>query len=201
MGQETRCLARIGRRALEGRVLLESTEIVFRGEERVVVPFDRIESAAALDGELRLEAAGRTVTFELGPLAEKWLAKIRNPKPVIDKLGVKPGQVISVLGVADPGFLKEAKARAKVIVGRLRKGSDWVFLAADSQAALRHLAAARDAIARDGAIWVVWPKGHTHIKEDHVRAAGKAAGLVDIKVVAFSTNHSALKLVIPVAKR
>ena len=32
-------------------------------------------------------------------------------------------------------------------------------------------------------------------------AAGKAAGLVDVKVVAFSATHTAEKFVIPVAKR
>lgn len=201
MGQEATCVARIGRRTLEGRALLESSEVIFRGEERVVVPFESIRSATAANGVLRLQAGKRTVALELGPLAEKWLAKIRHPKSVIDKLGVKPGQVISVLGVSDAGFMKDARARAEVTGGRLRKGSDLVFLAADSPAALRRLTSARDAIARDGGIWVVWPKGQAHIKEDHVRAAGKVAGLTDIKVVAFSATHSALKLVIPVAKR
>jgi hypothetical protein len=34
-----------------------------------------------------------------------------------------------------------------------------------------------------------------------VRAAASAAGLVDVKVAAFSATHSALKLVIPVKNR
>ena len=194
-------MARIGRRMIEGRALLESAEIIFRGEERVVVPFASIRSATAAGGVLRLEAGGRIVALELGPLAEKWLDRIRNPRSVIDKLGVKPGQWVSVLGVSDAGFLGAARARAEVTVGRLRKRSNLVFLAVDSPAALRRLVVLRDAIARDGGIWVVWPKGQAHIKEDHVRAAGKAAGLTDIKVVAFSATHSALKLVIPLAKR
>jgi hypothetical protein len=32
-------------------------------------------------------------------------------------------------------------------------------------------------------------------------AAGKAAGSIDNKVVAFSTTHTSLRLVIPVARR
>ncbi len=32
-------------------------------------------------------------------------------------------------------------------------------------------------------------------------AAAKKAGLVDVKVVSFSATHTALKLVIPVARR
>jgi hypothetical protein len=34
-----------------------------------------------------------------------------------------------------------------------------------------------------------------------VRAAGPAAGLVDVKVVSFSDSLSGLKMVIPVAQR
>ena len=121
---------------------------------------------------------------------------------MIDKLGIKPRQVVSVLGVEDSGFLRDAKARAaEQVLGRVKRNSNLAFLAAESVAPLRRLGRLRDAIARDGGIWVVWPKGRSHIKEDHVRAAGKAAGLTDIKVVAFSSTHSALKLVIPVAKR
>jgi hypothetical protein len=32
-------------------------------------------------------------------------------------------------------------------------------------------------------------------------AAGKAAGLVDVKVVSFSSTHTAEKFVIPISKR
>jgi hypothetical protein len=34
-----------------------------------------------------------------------------------------------------------------------------------------------------------------------VRTAGKAAGLVDVKVARFSETHTAEKFVVPVAKR
>ena len=46
------------------------------------------------------------------------------------------------------------------------------------------------------------PKGKdTPVTETDARKAGLAAGLVDVKVAAFSPTHSALKFVIPVAKR
>jgi hypothetical protein len=44
-------------------------------------------------------------------------------------------------------------------------------------------------------------EGRKELTEDHVRAAAKKSGLVDVKVVAFSATHSALKLVIPLARR
>jgi hypothetical protein len=56
-------------------------------------------------------------------------------------------------------------------------------------------------MARDGAIWVIRPKGVKTITEADVMTAGKAAGLVDTKVVRFSDSHTAEKLVIPLARR
>jgi hypothetical protein len=50
-------------------------------------------------------------------------------------------------------------------------------------------------------LWIVYPKGKSEIREIDVLAAGKAAGLVDVKVVAFSATHTALKFVRPKAKR
>jgi hypothetical protein len=71
----------------------------------------------------------------------------------------------------------------------------------DSPAPLSKLASLRKRIHPAGAIWVVWPKGQPHIKEDHVRAAAKSSGLTDVKVCSFSNTHSALKLMIPRALR
>jgi hypothetical protein len=48
---------------------------------------------------------------------------------------------------------------------------------------------------------VIRPKGKAVITESDVMAAGKKAGLVDVKVVSFSETHTAEKFVIPVAKR
>jgi hypothetical protein len=45
-------------------------------------------------------------------------------------------------------------------------------------------------IKRNGGIWVVWPKGQQHIRQADVMAAAKRAGLVDVKIVAFSDTHS-----------
>ncbi len=142
--------------------------------------------------------------------ATQWMAdrshsqaeKIRNPKRLIDKLGVKPDQRVSVTGIDDAEFLEQlAERTANASIGRIAKGSVAVFLGVESVADLARIAKAASAIARNGMVWVVWPKGRPALKEDHVRAAALKAGLVDVKVAAFSPTLSALKLVIPVAKR
>jgi len=50
---------------------------------------------------LRIEFPEGTAIFELGPRAQKWAEKILHPKSLLDKLGVKPGAVVSVVAVGD----------------------------------------------------------------------------------------------------
>ena len=50
-------------------------------------------------------------------------------------------------------------------------------------------------------MWVVAPRGSADVREADVLAAGKAAGLVDVKVVRFSPTRTAHKFVIPVNHR
>ncbi len=127
---------------------------------------------------------------------------IRSPKSLLDKLGIKPESVVSVVGVNDDGFLKDLRARApNVSVGRLKKSSDVVFLAAEDPRDLKRLERVEPYIKRDGAVWVVSSKGKPEIRDVVVIQAGVAAGLVDTKVVRFSDSHTALKFVIPVARR
>ena len=48
---------------------------------------------------------------------------------------------------------------------------------------------------------MIRPKGVKTITEADTMAAGKAAGLVDVKVVKFSETHTAEKFVIRVSER
>ena len=120
----------------------------------------------------------------------------------LDKLGVKPGARIAVVGLDDAGFLVELRERTNAVTnGRLPKAADIIFLYMDRSADLPRLEKARRAIAPNGAVWVIWPKGRKAFREDDVRSFGPTAGLVDIKVVAFSETLSGLKLVVPLRDR
>ena len=121
---------------------------------------------------------------------------------LIDKLGVKPGQKIAVLGVERAEFLTELAARVpEYSRGRRINGADLIFFSAEAIADLTNLRSLVSSIQRDGAIWVVYPKGQKHIREIDVITAGKSAGLTDNKVCSFSATHTALRFCIPVAKR
>ena len=202
MGQEAICTARFGGKTSHGKARLESEELVFRGDFRIAIPFRKIRSLQACDGRLTVRFPEGTASFDLGPQAEKWAAKIKNPKSLLDKLGVKPESKVVLLGVRDAGFLRQLKGRlAKPAANRPASGSDIIFFAAESRVALKRLARLKKSLQPAGAIWVIRPKGTPAIKDVDVIAAGKAAGLVDVKVAAFSATHTTEKLVIPVALR
>lgn len=123
-------------------------------------------------------------------------------KPRIQKLGVTPRSRVSILSVDDPTFAQEVeKAAAHVSVGRVAKNSDLIFYGVTKESHLPRLDTLKASIVPNGAIWVIRPKGRPEISEASVMAGGKLAGLVDVKVVSFSTTHTAEKFVIPVAAR
>lgn len=133
---------------------------------------------------------------------ERYQPKSGVPRSLIDKLGVKPGAKVSVLGVADAEFWRQLRARTDVVVeGRAAAGSDVIVFGPARPADLPRLGALERAVKRDGAIWVVTPKRTEGLKDVDVIAAGKAAGLVDNKIAAFSETHTATRLVVPKARR
>ena len=121
----------------------------------------------------------------------------------MDKLGVKPMSIVSVIGLKDESFRQQLiDSGADVIHGRLRTESDLIFFAADSLVALQKLTHLKNYLKPNGAIWVVSLKGPAaKIKDTDVIRAAKQSGLVDNKVVSFSETHTSLRLVIPLAQR
>src|ERR1017187_6442345 len=91
MGQEKECRLRRGGRTLEGKALLETDHLLFRGAERRKISFSDLTGVAAPGGPLRLDWGGGRAEFELGAAAEKWAQKILHPPSRLDKLGVKAG--------------------------------------------------------------------------------------------------------------
>src|SRR5271170_7979412 len=108
---------------------------------------------------------------------------------LIDKLGVKQGQTIAVLGVESAEFLTELAARVpEYSRGKRVAGADLIFFSAEAVADFASLKSLARSIQKNGAIWVVYPKGQKHIREIDVITAGKSAGLTDNKVCRFSST-------------
>jgi hypothetical protein len=148
---------------------------------------------------------GGTLTLALGAAAPKWAAKIKNPPGRMGKLGVEPDARVALVGTFDfdPTFARELAASDAHVAAPSSKASvDLLFFAPAAPPDLARVPALAKRLSPAGGLWIVRPKGKdTPITETDTRAAGLAAGLVDVKVAAFSHTHSALKFVIPVAKR
>ena len=202
MGLEATCQVRSGRAVSEGEARLEEAHLLFRGEFRLKIPLADIRAVEARNGDLRVSWPEGEAVFALGRAAEKWALRVRYPRSLLDKLGVKAGARVAVVGSFPDGFLRDLAGRTDdVATGRPRKDSDLVFAAMANRKDLARLPTLRRALKPEGGIWVVWPKGQKAFREDDVRAAGPGAGLVDVKVVSFSDTLSGLKMVIPVAHR
>jgi hypothetical protein len=199
MGQELACRLRYREKTLSGKAYLETDFVLFRGEERIRIPLKDLTSVEAADGILRLQFADSEAAFELGTAAAKWAAKILHPPSRLDKLGVKPGAVVALFGEFDADFLEELRARkAEVLNGRAP--ADLLFLAAGSPRDLARIPKLIARLAPRGALWVVYPKGVTAIREVEVIQAGRDAGLKDTKVAAFSPERTALRFSLPAAR-
>ena len=197
MGQELACRLQYQGRESGGRAQFESDHILFRGDERLKIPLREVRSVKARGGVLELELAGGIAALELGAAAEKWAKKILHPPTRADKLGLKAGLTVRVEGGFPADFLAELEGLRVVGKGK----ADLIFLAAATGAELRRVAKLMGGMTAAGALWIVYPKGVAAIREVEVIEAGRAAGLKDTKVMAFSATHTALRFVIPVAMR
>ncbi len=123
-------------------------------------------------------------------------------RPLAEKLGVKPGFKITVLGIDDEAFVDELQHRKADVRSRLRAESDLIFYGADTYKDLERLQDLRGYIKPDGAIWVVRRKGpQAALKETDIINAGLDAQMVDNKVASFSETEAAMRLVIRVRDR
>jgi hypothetical protein len=203
VGQEALCRVRFDGQIADGKATLETTDLFFRGDLRLNIPLDEITTLEAEDGELRVAFTEGIAIFELGRDAAKWADKIRNPRTLIDKLGVRQDSVVAVLGVYEENFVRELTRRVlRYSEDALVPNADFIFYGADQREELALLPELRDHLKPTGALWVVSLKGPSaFIRDTDVITAGRASGLVDTKVVSFSETHTAIKFMIPRSAR
>lgn len=202
MGDEAYCALRLSGRVSEGKALLESDELLFRGDRRLKIPLTSIRSVSVQDGWLTVDFPDGEASFELGRAAERWASKIRQPKTLLDKLGVKPGLSVAALGIEDQQFRAQLEERVGPVHSEPVPETDLIFLSVERHEDLDQLGRLRKYLKPNGGIWMVSPKGkQASVPDVDVMAAAKKYSLVDVKIASFSTTHTALKLVIPRALR
>ena len=122
---------------------------------------------------------------------------IASTRPLIDKLGVKPGARVAILNLDNDAFVSLLRTRTQdVVKGKPSEPCDLVFFGAESPSDLSKIAELKQWIEPNGAIWVVRQKGgRGALRDTDVIASGLAAGLVDNKIASFSETESAMRLV------
>jgi hypothetical protein len=129
--------------------------------------------------------------------------ELYSTRPLIDKLGVKPGAKIALMGIDDAWFLRQLRSRTRDIARGKPDGlCDLVFMRASTRAELARIAEVKPWIEPSGAIWVIRPKGgRSELLDTDVIDAGLAAGLVDNKIASFSETEGAMRLVYRIKDR
>ena len=195
MGKEARVCAVLADGADQGRLQYDAPKLIFRGSVRRVFEGDALLGVRAEGPDLVLADGSR---FALGEKpAVTWAQAIINPKSHLEKIGVKPGMRVSVLGVADATLGDELTAAGASLVSVV-SALDLLFYAADSAEDLARVSGLVPALAEEGALWIVSRKGKAAtVKDVEVMAAARSAGLVDNKVVGLSETLTALRFVRP----
>lgn len=122
-------------------------------------------------------------------------------KPLIQKLGIKPGMRLIILHPpadydATLGPLPDGIDQPPILDGTF----DFIhFFTTERTALADQFPLMRDHLQTKGMIWISWPKKSakipTDLDENWVREIGLAAGLVDVKVCAVDERWSGLKFV------
>jgi Protein of unknown function (DUF3052) len=184
---------------------LDGKELTLRDGLKLTIPLKDVRNAVAADGELTVAWAKEKIVLKVGDKAARLADKILRPPSLFDKLGIKAGHVVSIVGLDDKTFLRDLKQRTEAVFeDKIEPNSDVIIFRATTKADLRRLKPLQKSIERDGAIWIIRtksPKDSKTATERDVITAVRASGLVDVKICAFSDELSAMKAVIPKANR
>jgi hypothetical protein len=181
------------------KVMLESTEIILRGGIRGRIARADLTGFTVDIDDLRIATSDGPLILRLGAkLAESWAAALaKSPPSLAQKLGVGPDAPVFVTGSPD-------KNLAAALVGATTDSPHDAALlmavlsiAADLATALR-MAQTHPALQ----IWCVYHKGPSAAVGDaQVRAAFRAAGLIDTKSCAVSDSLTATRYGLPKSER
>lgn len=205
MGQEIKTSLRWDGRVVDVTARLETDTLVLCGGASLTIPFGEMFSVESNSGWLELKTSRGLLLLELGPKADTWKEKIKNPKGLVEKLRVDATKKVCIVGKLAASVRADLDVSGATIAKSARgKDFDVVFLAASAKKDLERLAAIKDMIVDNGGIWIVYPKGgrdDAELTERAVLTAGRTLTLTDNKQVRIDDELTAVRFVIPVAQR
>jgi len=203
MGQETKGKARIEGSEVEGRLYLESDQLLFRGGgNRLAIALNDLKSARANGGTLVLTVGRKKYEFDIGSLAQRWADRMSNPRTLVQKLGVKSDSTVAYIGARDAKLLAELESAAETVSKKCtRRDYDLIFVGVEKPSDLELLKGFDASIKSNGGVWVIFPKGTPDLKAEIIIPKVKSKGLVDNKIARVSDRLTGMKFVIPVHLR
>lgn len=212
MGREAQVCAEWQGATGRARALLESQELILRGEIRARIPRAGIVDVRVTGSRLTLSSAGETLALHFGfdaqtdggPVAagraaggagaveaQKWATALVTPPPTLaQKLGVDPEHLAYLLGDAGEGPLRDALAGATT--ERLAEAA--LIVAVLEQPGQLERAADLAESAPGLPLWCLYAKGGVGAVTDaSVREALRARGFVDTKASAVSARLTATR--------
>jgi hypothetical protein len=192
MGREAVAVAHWNGEIAEVKALLESTEIILRGEIRARVSRATISSYSVEDDTLNVISSGELLCLELGHAeVTKWAAILSKPLPTLAlKLGIDASRRAFVIGQVDDAELAKALSGA---VTKTRQDAA-VLLAILTTAADLAKAIRLGQETPHCPVWCVYGKGKfATVADSTIRTAMRASGFIDNKTSGVSDRMTATR--------
>jgi len=197
MGREAICDCTFDGTTTKVKALLESEELVLRGDIRLRAPLHALHHVRVESESLCFNLDKGPIRLDLGAAAAKsWAKKIKSPPPSLAaKLGIT-GKTLRTIGPISDRALDSALGSAALISGR---NPDLILAYVDTPESLAAtLREAKAQLARSIPIWLVYRKGPGHpLNESAIRTTLRANGLMDTKVASVSPELTALRFNLP----
>jgi hypothetical protein len=198
MGREALCECTFGDTTASVKALLESEELILRGDIRVRAPLHTLKNVRVEEECLCFHLDRQhPIRLRLGTkTAESWAKKIKSPPPTLaDKLGIT-GKILRIIGPISDRALDSAICSAALVRA---ENPELILACIDTPETLATtLRDARKQLARGIPIWLVYRKGSGHpLNEAVIRTTLRAQGLMDTKVASVSSERTALRFNLP----
>ena len=196
MGREAVCTCDWAGEVAEVKAVLESREVILRGNLRRRVAFEEINDLKVEADSLCFRVGRDRVQLVLGySAAEKWAVTIAGPPPSLaQKLGISRGTIVRTVGKIEDENLKADLSEAARISD---EDEDLIVAVVETQESLRSaFKQSTSALKNDVPIWIVYKKGPGNaLNETAIRAFLRDNRLMDTKVVSVSTKFTALRFI------
>ncbi len=197
MGREATCECTFNGTTAKVKALLESEELILRGEIRMRARLHALKDLRVEEDSLCFNFDNNPMQLRLGAAAAKsWAKKINTPPPSLaDKLGIT-GKTVRTIGPTSDRALDFALNAAALVRAQ---NPDLIIACVDTPESLTAtLREAKAQLARSVPIWLIYRKGSGHpINESAIRTTLRANGLMDTKVASVSAELTALRFSLP----